>query len=243
MKTKRTLLMFAMVLYVLSVLLLETFADPSGATITNLSTISGSSSPASRADDGGSITTLQVNISQQNSRWKAYVGNVTGTLSLDDSNGYTIFDWSLTESTLSGEIYAARFGDIVWGSIACANNSNLDSEHTAIGMTSTDGDNINKTFNFTKHPSFVIAGTTITNSTCKAVNTYYNGTAQQNNESSKFSEIIIQNSEDRIIYVSNIEQDETSFVNSSFTYDFQMLLAEQEGAAITTYYFYVELDA
>src|SRR3989338_3598541 len=52
---------------------------------------------------GGTFTTLVLNASSQNFRWKAYVGNITGSLALADSIGYKIYDWNLV--TLGGEIY------------------------------------------------------------------------------------------------------------------------------------------
>src|SRR3989338_5789452 len=41
---------------------------------------------------GGYIFTMNLDTTQQNKRWKAYVGNVTGKLTLDDASSYTIFD-------------------------------------------------------------------------------------------------------------------------------------------------------
>ena len=79
---------------------------PSGATLINTS--------------GGSITTVILNTSAQNLKWKAFVGNVTGTLTLDDTSNNTIFDWSLTD--VIGEIYSTRYsGSINWSGINCSN--------------------------------------------------------------------------------------------------------------------------
>ncbi|MEA2037225.1 MAG: hypothetical protein U9O94_06955, partial [Nanoarchaeota archaeon] len=62
---------------------------------------------------GGFIYTVNLDGEAQNSRWKAYVGNITSTFVLDDSDGYTIFDWSLT-TAISGEVYASRASSINW---------------------------------------------------------------------------------------------------------------------------------
>ncbi len=53
-------------------------------------------SPLSVNVSGGYIYTVLINTTSQNPRWKAFVGNVSGKISLDNANNYTIYDWSLT---------------------------------------------------------------------------------------------------------------------------------------------------
>src|SRR3989344_5968520 len=111
---------------ILSLVLTAVNAAPTGPTVTILgnstkvttngtkinSTINASISP------GGYIFTANLNSLQQDTRWKAYVGNVTGTLTLDDADDNTIFQWSLTSVT--GEVYATRAsGSINWSGINC----------------------------------------------------------------------------------------------------------------------------
>ncbi|MBU1854963.1 MAG: hypothetical protein KKF89_04545 [Nanoarchaeota archaeon] len=246
--TKLTIILLSTLIYVFSVLLVQTGAEPVGATVSNISTVSQVATAGDRDDNGGTITTINVNVSQQNYAWKAYVGNITGTLSLDDANGYTIYEWSLTQSNLSGEIYATRYSSLSWTDIACANSTIIAAEQTAVNMSVTDGDNINATFSKEKHPTFIVAGETLANSSCPVFYTYYNGTSQADAESSKFPEIIIQNSEERLVYVTKLEKDVAAYtVNSTgqnHTYDFQFLVADDDRAGqITTYYFYAELDS
>ena len=70
-------------------------ADPAGATVSdNVTATAATYFPDNRSDAGGTITTMVLSAVQQNDKWKAYVGNVSGSLTLDDSNGYTIYRWA-----------------------------------------------------------------------------------------------------------------------------------------------------
>jgi hypothetical protein len=94
--------------------------DPTGATIVSNSTeyapivAAGSSTTV-----GGSFTTLLLNATTQTPRWKAYVGNVSGTFTLRDSSNDTIYDWGTASS--GGEVYSSRDNSIDWSSLLCAN--------------------------------------------------------------------------------------------------------------------------
>jgi len=85
----------------------ETWTEPSGYEINTT---------------GGTISTLVINATNQNLRWKAYVGNVTGEYVLEDASGDRVFDW--TVGTVSGEVYATRHSGVVtWAGITCAQTS------------------------------------------------------------------------------------------------------------------------
>jgi len=71
------------------------------------------------ATSGGYIWWINLDGSEQNKRWKAFVGNVSGELVLDDANGYSIYTWDL--GLTSGEVYATRAsGNINWTNINCS---------------------------------------------------------------------------------------------------------------------------
>ena len=59
---------------------------------------------------GGTINIMNLNANQKNPHWKAYVGNITGKLTLDDADNYTIYEWSIAD--LQGEVYATRASSI-----------------------------------------------------------------------------------------------------------------------------------
>ncbi|MFH1770586.1 MAG: hypothetical protein ABH828_03440 [archaeon] len=227
---------------ILMVLALEIFLAtglPEGVVITYNET--DNITPAAAAaitTAGGSFTTMNLNVSQQNSRWKAYVGNVSGDLQLRDNNNYTIYDWDLV--TVTGEVYASRSNDITWANIQCLTNATLLSEEDFMNITTSAVDSINLTFNNTVHAGFWVGNKQITNSTCRAIATYVNNQAQVASETADFQEILLDDTSN-FVYSTILEQDQAGY-DSGKTFDFQMILAEDEYASTpTTYYFYAEL--
>src|SRR5262245_15380672 len=103
---KSTLLLMAMLAFLLASGMIA-YAVPSGPVATLITNETKSPAGATKINTtGGSITIMKLNATTQNPRWKAYVGNVTGTLTLDDASDNSIFQWSLTRVT--GEVYATR---------------------------------------------------------------------------------------------------------------------------------------
>jgi len=233
------LLVIGALLYAAS-LSLEAAATPTGATVTNISHDTGPTfTPGNRSDDGGTINTVNLDSTQQNFGWKAYVGNVTGKLTLDDANQNTIYDWTL--STVTGEVYVSRSNSIDWssGSISCASQATIASEQSFIGGSASDDDSINNTYNYTKHATMQVGVNTIQNSTCRATYTYVNDAFQGASESTNFTAILLEDSGSNLIYATFIEQDATGFDGS--TYDFQVIVPDQDNSSIVTYYFYLEI--
>jgi hypothetical protein len=166
---------------------------------------------------GGYIATLNLNATIQDSRWKAFVGNVSGSYTLDDSSGATIYDWTL--SSITGRVYATRkTTSVTWGSIVCASVANLNAENTYLSHTSPD-DNLNVTFNTTAgatHNPFYVGGVLIPADTCPTLNTYRN----DNPQDSYFEEMALYDTS-TLVYATIMEQDEVGYDGA--TYDFQMV--------------------
>lgn len=187
---------------------------------------------------GGSFTTLVLNATGQNYKWKAYVGNVTGALALQDQTNYSIYDWDM--STISGNVFVSRNETIDWSNLSCAKRASIESEDTYLNLDSTHLDSINRTFNSTTHKQFFAASNNIGVSTCPAISTYVNGTAQTNGESNHFQEIVLEDTYSSIIYTTIIENAVFGFDNG--VYDFQMIVPEDETTPeATNYYFYLEI--
>ncbi len=232
---------------VISVLLLTLLphpaaALPEGPTITYISNETNSPTAATMINTtGGSITTVVLNGTTQNVRWKAYVGNVTGKLALQDAAGYSIYDWAA--STPKGEIYATRKDTTVsWGNIKCANLTNIENENHALNQTSAE-DNITTTFSTKLHSSFYAGTNFISSNSCYSVHTFVNNSEQSN----LFQEVLLYDgttsANGDIVYASIMEQHALGYNNEP--YDFQIILPEngQEGwSSSTAYYFYVELS-
>jgi hypothetical protein len=217
---------------------LGVMAAPQGASIIYNYTENASVRQAdSHTAAGGSFTTMVLNISSQTSKWKAYVGNVTGKISLDNSNNFTIYDWALTN--VQGEVYVSRNNSVNFTSLACANSGNITSEDSFLSINSSTSDSINKTFNQTKHKSFVIGGTgTIQNSTCFALATYVNDTAQPVDENATFQEVLLSD-KTNLVFVAIINDNKQGF--DLGTYDFQLIVPDNPTEISTAYYFYAEL--
>lgn len=222
-----------------------THAEPSGVDVTNISTETYSSTPETRQDIGGTITTLTLDTTQQDSAWKGYVGNITGKLVLRNSDSYSIYEWTMNASSMSGYIFVSRSGDPTWTSLRCANSTVVDSEQAFFGMSSTASDNLNRTFNSTTHKAMSGSlSSPITASTCPSTSTYVNNTAQSMSESIPFQEILLTDTTN-LIYGTFIDQNNWGYDNNASvntTYDFQLIVAENRSGSVgTIYYFYADI--
>ncbi len=219
----------------------STTALPGGPSIRYVANYSkDATTPTERTvDQKGTITDFVFNMSQQNLRWKAYVGNITGKLVLADANNNSIYDWDM--SSFTGEVYTSRDSSITWPNINCSNLTTIESEDTTLNHDAGRLDSINMTFSegSTIHRSFVVGNAPILNSSCRAI-ALNNGTRQTGSESAPFQEILLQDASAKLVYVTLIESAKTGFNGQQ--YDFQMIVSEDDSAGSpTSYYFYVEL--
>jgi len=221
------------------------FADPTGATILSNTTAGQPSSTAgNRTDAGGTITTLTISAVQQNNRWKAYVGNVSGRLSLDNAAGFTIYDWELSGGAIAGEVYVTRYSSITFSNLSCGNVGNITAESTYMNMTTTQVDGINRTFNYTDHRAITV-GTippvTLNADTCPSTATYVNDSRQNMTGTQAYDQVITQDPSSRVVFIGIINDNTGGYDNSP--YDFQMIVPENAANATpTTYYFFTELS-
>ncbi len=266
--SKLMILRFLLIIPFSLILLNIASATPVGPTIT---VYDNSSKPASigtkinssingTISPGGYIFTISLDGRQQNTRWKAFVGNVTGTFALDDADSYTMYEWSVT--TVSGEVYATRSkGTINWSGINCtwvaegvenatvANRIVEEHENHNLSHTNPD-DNITSTFSSTNHPQMEIGNLIIPKDQCFAIQTWQNDAQQtfSDSDNANFSQVILWDStntlEGNIVYATNIESDKKGY-NPLSTFDFQMIVPENGALGFnsaTPYYFYVELS-
>jgi len=238
---KDNLLSITLIVFLILISLAYVNSVPTGPQIMSNETVNASASPAaSITTAGGTFTTLILNATMQNYRWKAYVGNVTGRFALQDASNYSIYDWALT--TIAGEVYVARNNSISWTLVNCSNQTNIGSEEYSLNITDSKVDSINRTFNRTIHRSFYVGSNYISNSTCPAIATYVNGTRQTINETAAFQEILLSD-RTSIIYATLLENKVQGFNNQQ--YDFQLIVPDYGSEALTTavpYYFFIELS-
>jgi hypothetical protein len=205
-------------------------------TMTNVSTESPAATGGyAQNTSGGTITTLNIDATTQNPHWKAYVGNISGKLALQDANNNSVYDWNI--SSMEGEIYATRKSAVVaWDSIECANLTHIQTEETDLNMTTSDVDSIVSTFNQKSHSAFYAGLSSVGADSCNSTNLYVN-----NESSSDFAELLLYDGAD-VVYAALVEDSITGFDGTE--YDFQMIVPESglEGSQTPeTYYFYVEL--
>ena len=260
---------------ILSLFLTAVGAEPSGPTVS----IEGNPTKAAAAgtkvnssnatssvvrSPGGMIFTANLQSDQQNTRWKAYVGNVTGTLTLDDASSNTIYQWTL--STVTGEVFSTRAsGSINWSGINCTwiadgkinatqgiTSSNRTPEHNeniVLSHTSPD-DNITATFSLANHSSMTVGSVAIGKNNCFTTQTRQNDNAQVflDSDNANYTEILLYDgaynkTSGNLVYATFIYDDLEGY--NSQSYDFQMILPESAAVGFTSstaYYFYVELS-
>ncbi|RLE41571.1 hypothetical protein DRJ48_05300 [Candidatus Woesearchaeota archaeon] len=184
----------------------------------------------------GRITTVRFNVTQPNEDWKGYVGNVTGKLTLDDAQNYTLFDWTFT--TTEGEVYATRGNQVSWTSIVCANATHVAAEDTALNHVASQSDQINETFANTTHPDFYTGDTYFAANECNfTLYTYVNDSAS----STDFSEVLLYDTTNSNLIYTAIISDSTKGFDNKY-YDFQMIVSEDSSLQTNIgYYFYVEV--
>jgi len=198
-------------------------------------------SPAQSLDAiAGNVTELTITTQTVTQSWQGYVGNISGTIVLDDSNNKTLYDWSLADP--QGEIYAVRSSTTpAWSSVVCANSTHINAEQTALNMGDST-DRINNTFTEDFTGSFLVGGVTINSgSGCKQVATYVNDTADPEKN---FKEVLLYDPTNAlIIYTALIKKGYSVGYNGN-TYNFQMIVGEDGhgNSATSTYYFYVEIE-
>ena len=246
---------FTVLLLLLGAYLISAISQPEGPQVdfvgNSTKIISNGSGP--RSDGKGVITTLLLTATQQNFRWKAYVGNVTGTYVLQDANAYNIYSWA-SGVTLTGTVLVTRNDTVLWAYINCSNATHIQQEEARLSITDSTFDSISNTFIYTNHSSFTIAERPVTG--CPYTATYINNSAQPADSSANnFQEIVIASNYTtdtdtnitytNILYATNIETDIIGYTNLNKTFDFQLLVPDYGSAAVSgnvPYYFYVELN-
>jgi hypothetical protein len=241
---KKTIFLFLIVLFVVSATMASVFAAPTGAQVRNLNSSRGSPTGAigSVYAQAGNVSELEINGTMITKAWQGFFGNISGNISLEDSNGYRMYRWGL--GTTQGEVYAARVNTVNFATINCSNKTLVTAEETALGMGATDADNISATFSIGPvHPTFSVGSNPVNSSQdCYTTYTYVNNASQAANL--VYAEVLLHDLAENIVYTALINDSATGFDNEG--HDFQMLVPEDghtpaAEAALTQYYFWVEL--
>lgn len=180
----------------------------------------------------GNVTELTIEGLSVTQTWQGYFGNVSGAITLENSDGDVMYNWSLASPT--GEVYASVNNAVTWESIGCFNfTENGAAQEANYNIPSDAADGIDETF--TETVSLTTGSTTLTD--CMSTAVFAEGASQ----AGTFDEALLWDGSS-MIFASILEEDVLGFDGKS--HDFQMLVVEDghEGNAVTTpYYFYVEL--
>jgi hypothetical protein len=200
----------------------------------------------------GNITALVISGISQTRAWQGYYGNITGSITLDDANNYTFYNWTSTEP--KGQIYATLNSSIAWTSVNCFNftavGTDLANEsvmETFYNIDTDDVDGVPETYTLTNHPSFQVGFRTMTG--CPTSYIFQNDAPQGVNFVNVLLAENLSNNQTGWIYATMIENKTTGSSGDPVCYnnqpcDFQLLVNEDgHGTDIlnTLYYFWVEL--
>ncbi|MEM0465076.1 MAG: hypothetical protein QXW97_00040 [Candidatus Pacearchaeota archaeon] len=233
-------------------------AVPSGGF---LNIISNSTAPADPPQGisafAGNVTEINIFGYSTTQSWQGYYGNVSGTIELTDGNNKTLYNWSVISP--KGEVYASNHSSVVWTSIQCFNftaNGTLCEEDSENGggtsqcgfnesqleeqwgiNYSSDVDGVNETFNRRDHAEFYTNGLQFSQGECpntKLFNSSGHGL---------FDVVLLWSPQSNAtVFTSLLLNNGDGFDGK--THDFEMIVLENGhgNTAISTYYFYVELQ-
>ena len=241
---------------ILSLLALSVFisATPTGpSTITSISNSSLGTTPALSFNlSGGNIGVFNLTANVQDPRWKGFVGNASGSFTLSDASGSTLYNWNL--ASITGKLYATRYNSNVnWAGIQCANLTTLVNEDNSMNLTdlTAPNDNLTQTFNCTSagcagtNAPFYVGAVYIAANTCPTLFTYTNTTGQSLPQNSFYQETALYAPSNVLVYETPIEPSNTVGYNGQI-YNFQMIVPENGTIGFnssTAYYLYVELGS
>jgi hypothetical protein len=214
----------------------------------------------------GNVTYVTINANGTTKTWAAYYGNISGTLRLENGQGNAIYQWTVTNP--GGKIMATETVVTDWTGIYCWNWSRSVADGYKVtewnqnfSVSAADVDRVNNTFDANyDYTTFYVAGNQFTNGaggdrdggpdTCPATQLFNESGSKQVD---MYEEVILARlAQDQarhfdykeLIYLSLIEPNGIGFDGQQI--DFQLIVPnDQHGtnSALSTYYFYVELEA
>jgi hypothetical protein len=186
---------------------------------------------------GGNVTTLSIVSKSQSTAWQGFVGNISGSIVLDNAANSTFYSWNITNIT--GEIYASRNSSINWNIIYAVNDCAVDED-----LTGKNSERTSKTFTANDNTvNFSVGTIAINSSSACAALTNINNTKQKQLGTNLFENVILINSNsstNSTIYTGVLQNGVAGF--DSQLYNFQLLVPVNHTSGFSTYYIYAELD-
>jgi len=236
-------------------------AIPSGATTTDLRNETAPDDTAGQHTAfAGNVTELDLYGVSTTQSWQGYFGNVTGVVQLANAADEVMYNWTLANP--EGEVYASINGSLHWAYIMCFNftatgaygddssnagdtslvGMNLTQVEAAYNLTWDDVDGVNETFSIQDHNEFYTNNLNFSADECQSTRIY---NASGAGADQAFEEVLLYESQGQaVVFASILEETEVLGFDQDY-HDFEMLVLEDGHSidqAITTYYFYVELE-
>lgn len=181
----------------------------------------------------GNVTELNITGTAITTHWAGFFGEISGSLTLENSAGDVFYNWSGLNS-ISGEVFASTDNAVSWGGIGCASAAEVVTLETNLGIAATDADRIERTYTSNAHPAFSVGGAPLTG--CNSTNAFVNSAL----ETSSFYQVLLTDGEGDAVYTTLINESLVGF--DTVAHDFQLLVGESDAAGVTSLYFYIELD-
>lgn len=227
MKTKMNAVLILLLAFALIATPVSALVE--GATTVTEGTQSESGGDTALSDnaEGGYINSLDIAGSTQTSMWQGYYGNVTGTLTLEDSSGNSMITWIYDDK--GGEVFATTNQSADFTSIAAQTATGADALLSYMD-NATMSDSVADTFESTYGSNIEIGRTTIGSSSAAVVTLNTN-----------FTEVILKDGADSLIWTAIINPNKNGF--DGVAHDFQMIVPEDNAgtSVVTAYYFFLEL--
>jgi hypothetical protein len=206
-------------------------ADPQGAALTRGASSRGAGTAAtSQAAEDGNVTVLNILQDRITDVWQGFYGNVSGSIVLENAAGNNFYDWNYVN--VSGEVYASRRAVSSWSTVNCTNSTFWQNEETGLAISSTAPDGVNETYSVQTHPTFQVAGRTMTG--CQSTRPYNN-----TGIGDAFWNVLLSLDSTSVIYTALLAGNENNFANGIS--DYEILVPVNRTTGTATYFFYAEL--
>ena len=218
--------------------------------------------PASMDAAAGNVTEMDLIAIGTTKSWQGYYGNITGVITLEDSNGYVFYNWSAAEP--KGEVYASVNGTVNWLNIRCfdwdigatGQSIDMNSIEDFYGIPDDASDGLNDTYVETDSldNELFVGSVNITDvslntytAACHSTNTY---TYDVMGVESDFENLLLTDGDALVfttIIENNVFNNETDINGfDGRPHDFQLLVAENghngHEDQDTLYYFWAEIE-
>jgi hypothetical protein len=265
-RSQKDLFTIFLILGVIGLFLLVNIKDisalPQGGTLGTPTQERRPTDPAGSDNAGaGNVTEMSITGTTITRTWQGYYGNVSGVITLDDANNYTMYNWTVANP--EGEVYAAN-QSVTWTNIQCFNMTangtlvgddidarsgatslagwNMTHVENMTGILWDDVDGLNETFTLlgSGHDLFYTDDEEFSVGECPNTRIYGDTGAGVDNE---FEEVLLWDPTNYVlVFATILDNDLLGFDNAY--HDYEMIVLENgHGTDVdtTTYYFWVEL--